>query len=75
MGISQEKFEERLNALIKAIKIFPQSEGYVDYSSNIGFILAPEEGKNIVIAPSIDIKPTVEVKVADQIGVINGKVG
>ena len=75
MGISQEKFEERLNALIKAIKIFSQSEGYVDYSSNIGFILAPEEGKNIVIAPSIDIKPTVEVKVADQIGVINGKVG
>ena len=75
MGISQEKFEERLYALIKAIKIFPQIEGYVDYSSNIGFILSPEEGKNIVIAPSIDIKPTVEVKVADQIGVINGKVG
>ena len=49
MGISQEKFEERLNALIKALKIFPQKEGYVDPSSNIGFILAPEEEKTLLL--------------------------
>ena len=75
MGISQDKFEERLKALTKSMKIFPQNEKQIDYSSNIGFILSSKEDKTLVFAPSVDIKPTVEIKVADQIGVVNGKVG
>ena len=75
MGIDQDKFEERLKALVKSKKIFPKSDNSMDYSSNLDFILSSKDDKNIVIAPSIDIKPTIEIKVADQIGVVNGKVG
>lgn len=75
MGIDQDKFAERIDALIKSKRIFPKDEKSIDYLSNISFVLSPKENKNIVIAPSIDIKPTIEIKVADQIGVVNGKVG
>ena len=75
MGIDQDKFEERLKALIKSKKIFLKNDNSVDYSSNLDFVLSYKDDKNIVIAPSIDIKPTIEIKVADQIGVVNGKVG
>lgn len=75
MGIDQDKFAKRLEALIKSKKIFPKNDNSVDYSSNLDFVLLSKDDKNIVIAPSIDIKPTIEIKVADQIGVVNGKVG
>lgn len=75
MGIDQDKFAKRLEALIKSKKIFSQSDNSIDYSSNLKFILLSKDDKNIVIAPSIDIKPTIEIKVADQIGLVNGKVG
>lgn len=75
MGIDQDKFAKRLEALIKSKKIFPKNDNSVDYSSNLDFVLSSKDDKNIVIAPSIDIKPTIEIKVADQIGVVNGKVG
>ena len=75
MGIDQDKFAKRLEALIKSKKIFPQSDNSIDYSSNLKFVLLSKDDKNIVIAPSIDIKPTIEIKVADQIGLVNGKVG
>lgn len=75
MGIDKDKFAERLEALIKSKKIFPKNDNSVDSSSNLDFVLSYKDDKNIVIAPSIDIKPTIEIKVADQIGVVNGKVG
>lgn len=75
MGIDQDKFAKRLEALMKSKKIFPKNDNSVDYSSNLDFVLSSKDDKNIVIAPSIDIKPTIEIKVADQIGVVNGKVG
>lgn len=77
MGIDQDKFEERLNALIKANKIFPKSSDSIDYSSTLDFVLSNTDTKKIdvTIAPSIDIKPTLEIKFADQIGLANGKVG
>lgn len=75
MGIDQDKFAKRLEALIKSKKIFPKNDNSVDYFSNLDFVLSFKDDKNIVIAPSIDIMPTIEIKVADQIGVVNGKVG
>ena len=75
MDIDQDKFEERLKALVKSKKIFPKSDNSIDYSSNLDFILSSKDDKKIVVAPSIDIKPTIEIKVADQIGVVNGKMG
>ena len=75
MGIDQDKFAKRLEALIKSKKIFPKNDNSVDYSSSLDFVLSFKDDKNIVIAPSIDIMPTIEIKVADQIGVVNGKVG
>lgn len=75
MDIDQEKFAERLEALIKSKKIFPKSDNSIDYSSNLDFVLSSKDDKNIVIAPSIDIKPTLEIKAADQIGLVNAKVG
>lgn len=75
MGIDQDKFEERLKALIKSKKIFPKIDNSVDYSSNLDFVLSSKDDKNFVFATSTDIKLTIENKVADQIGVVNGKVG
>ena len=60
------------NKISEVVKIYHE---YNDENEIKNYLSASKDDKNIVIAPSIDIKPTIEIKVADQIGVVNGKVG
>lgn len=77
MDINQEKFRERLVALMSAKKISPKNPDEISFLTNLEFILASLESKNIsvTVSPAIELSPTIEIKVADQIGLINGKVG
>lgn len=75
LGIEQEKFKERLEALVRANKIYPKCSNTVDYTSNLGFVLSSSDKKvfDLAVAATIEINPTAEVKFADQIGLINGR--
>ena len=77
MGIDQEKFAERLQALITANKIFSKNENVSDFSSNIGFILvnSKENKVEININPKIEVAPKLEINTDVQIGLVNAKVG
>ena len=77
MNIEQNKFMERLQALIKANKIFSKNENVSDFSSNIGFILvnSKESKVEIHINPKIEVAPKLEMNTDIQIGLVNAKVG
>lgn len=75
LGVEQEKFKERLEALVRANKIYPKCSDAVDYTSNLGFVLSSSDKKtfDLAVAATIEINPTAEVKLADQIGLVNGR--
>lgn len=74
MGLDQEKFMERLIALIKSNRIFPKDETVMDYFSNLPFVLSSNLEKNTITIKN-ELNLNVEAKLADQIGLINGKIG
>ena len=80
MGISQEKFEERLKALLKSGAIYSKEPGQEDYSSNMGFIKAPQNQKSVsvefspTIEPKVEVNPSVEIKMNNQFGLINADI-
>lgn len=77
MDISVEKFKDRMIALERSNRIFIKESAAPDYTSNLDFGLVPAAGGtiNVSIDPTVDYSPTMEIKVADQIGVVNGKIG
>lgn len=80
MGISQEAFEERLQALLKSGAIYSKEPGREDYSANLCFVKAPQNRNGFSVevastfAPKVELKPSVEIKVADQIGLANANI-
>ena len=74
IGLDQEKFTERLIALIKENRIFPKDETVADYSSNLPFVLSSDIEKNVITIKN-ELNFNFEAKIADQIGLANGKIG
>ena len=76
MGIDQDKFEERLKALIKADKIFPKDEEKIDFISNLAFALCSTEtlNRNIKITANMNIESLLKVNATGQMGLVNTKV-
>ena len=76
MGISQEKFKERLESLIKANKIFPKDDEKNDFTSNLAFALSSTEtlNRNINITANMNIDSLLKVNATGQIGLVNTKV-
>ena len=74
MGVDQEEFTERLIALIKGNRIFPKDEIVADYSSNLPFALSSDIEKNVITITN-ELNLNFEAKIADQIGLVNGKIG
>lgn len=77
MGIDQERFAERLEALIKADKIFPKDEEKIDFISNLAFALCSTEtlNRNINITANMNIESLLKVNATGQIDLVNTKVG
>ena len=79
MDMSEEKFKERIIALIKSNKIYIKKDADPSYASNLDFGLLSSAGNifsfSLNPALTLDCSPSVEIKVADQIGLINGKIG
>lgn len=79
MDMSDEKFKERIIALIKSNKIYIKTDTEPSYTSNLDFGLLSTTGNifsfSLNPALTLDCSPSVEIKVADQIGLINGKLG
>lgn len=71
MGITEDQFEERIKALLSVGEIYIKDETKEDFSSTLNVALVHNYEKNT----RINISPTIEVKLAEQIGVVNGKVG
>ncbi len=79
MDISDEKFKERIIALTKSNKIYIKTDTEPSYTSTLDFGLISTAGNifNFAFNPALtlDCSPSLEIKVADQIGLINGKIG
>ncbi|MBE6687552.1 MAG: hypothetical protein E7591_10055 [Ruminococcaceae bacterium] len=75
MNISKEKFEERLRALLEADKIFVVDKTKEDFSTNLNFALTYNEKSTNAVSIDVQLSSNISIKVAEQIGLINGKLG
>lgn len=69
LDIEKEKFEERLRALTDSNMIKQRNPANQDYKTTLNYMLVASAEKTVVIAPTI--APTIEMKIADQIGLVN----
>jgi len=72
MDIDKGKFRERLCALTCANMIKQRDPNTQDFETTLNYMLVATAEQPLVIAPTI--APTVEIKIADQIGLINTKI-
>ena len=77
MDIEQDIFAERLDALIKANKIYPRTNTKVDQTTNLSFVLCSVEKKGIDvnITTNVNVESLAKVNATGQIGLVNAKVG
>lgn len=72
LGISKEEFKERLCELINARKIRIKDTDIHDYETTLNYTLLAFDDNKLIIAPTI--APTIDIKLADQIGLVNTKI-
>lgn len=72
IGIEDKVFKERLQELTNANLIKQRDPENSDYQTTLNYMLVASVDKAIVISPTI--APTIELKVADQIGLVNTQI-
>lgn len=72
MGIEDKVFKERLDEMTAANIIKQRDPKNTDYETTLNYMLVASADKSIVISPTI--APTIELKVADQIGLVNTQI-
>ena len=72
IGIDDKVFRERLNEMTAENIIKQRNRENTDYETTLNYMLAATVDKSIVISPTIT--PTIELKVADQIGLVNTQI-
>lgn len=72
VGVKKEIFEERLIELTKAELIVQKNPSNPEHETTLNYTLAATDKRSPVVMPTIS--PTVEIKIADQIGFGNAKI-